>query len=146
MKIGFDLDGVLASQSIPELIFVAGNPFAEDQYYGTLVPQLNPAMFLGKDDWGYIITARKERLSSLTKEWCRLHFPSYKLYHVKVPQWKSTETKDIEKWQYEVAKRKAKLINELDLDVYFEDMPETVETLRQLCPKCKIIQYGGRVR
>lgn len=146
MKIGFDLDGVLATQSIVELILIRDNDFATDQYCGTLIPQLNPAMFLGKGDTAVIITARKAELDSITKDWCKLHYPQYKLYHIKVPQWLTTHEADIAEWHSLVAKAKAKLINKLDLDIYFEDMPETVEQLRQLCPNCKIIQYGGRVR
>ena len=147
MRIGFDLDGVLATQDVTVIILIRDKgEFAEDQYAGTLRPQLYPSMFLGKNDTAVIITARMARLNLVTKEWCKLHFPSYKLFHVKVPQWLTTHPSDIKKWQNEVSRRKARLINKLQVEVYFEDMPDTVEQLRKLCPNCKIIQYGGRVR
>ena len=48
-------------------------------------------------------------------------------------------------WLEKVAIAKAKVINQLGLDIYFEDIPVIVVRLRELCPKTKIIQYGGRI-
>lgn len=146
MKIGFDLDSVLATQHIPSIILITGNHFAEDQYCGTLIHQLIPSMFLGKNDVAVIITGRMPRLSPITKEWCKLHFPQIKVYEARTAQWKSTSPEELERWYDETAKNKAVIINKQKIDVYFEDMPETVERLRKLCPNCRIIQYGGRVR
>jgi hypothetical protein len=47
-------------------------------------------------------------------------------------------------WLVELAKVKAKVLNNLGIDVYFEDTPEVVEVLRNLCKNTKVIQYGSR--
>jgi len=144
MKIGFDLDGVLVQQSTVEIILMKDNAFAEKLYYETRKPLLNPYLFLNEEDEGVIITSRKESLRKVTERHCRKHHPNLRLFHVTCPQWKSH--KDVEEWFKEIARRKSEVINKLQLDIYFEDMPETVEELRKLCPNTKIIQYGGRLR
>ncbi len=144
MKIGFDIDGVLANQDTAEIILIKENSTAEMYYYATREPMLRTSMFLAETDKCYIITCRKEEFKEITEKWCSKHYPGASLVYISVPQWKSTE--EIQSWFKEVAVKKAETINELKLDVYFEDMVETVFWLRELCPNCKIIQYGGRVK
>ena len=143
MKIGFDLDGVLATQSTTEIVLMKHNIIADKVYYKTRQPNMFPTLFLHKNDLAVIITARRVDLKEITEEWCKRHFPQFKLYYVNCPTWIKAE--NIDEWFREVAKRKAELIKELELDVYFEDIPKVVLRLRKLCLKCKVIQYGGRI-
>lgn len=120
-----------------------GNPKVETIYYETRTPLLNPYMFASEDDEIVFITGRKKELAKITKRWCKKFFPNIKLILAPSPQW--GDESEWQAWFELVAKHKAKVINKLELDVYFEDMPETVKALRKLCPNTKIIQYGGRI-
>jgi len=51
----------------------------------------------------------------------------------------------VEKFYEGHAIKKAEYINKYNLDVFFEDAPDIVEKLRELCPKTIIIQVGGRL-
>lgn len=144
MKIGFDLDGVITRSAVGIWILSGDNVELKKLFTATLRPQILPQMFTFKGDELYIITARQKELRDVTADWCFKFFPNIPVFQVHLPMWKSQ--KDWEWWREEVAKRKAKIINELKLDIYFEDIPQTVERLRKLCPNTKIIQYGGRVR
>jgi len=143
LKIGFDLDGVLATQSEIEIVLSKSNPKLEMMYYRTRKPNIDIKLFGANQDTFVIITCRKQELKVVTLEWCAKFFPNIPLYVVSVPQWKSDD-----QWQEfyrQIAEAKAPLINELKLDVYFEDIPFVVQELRRLCPHCRIIQYGGRI-
>ena len=50
-----------------------------------------------------------------------------------------------EGWDEIQAQRKAKAINDNKIEVFFEDAPQVVIHLRELCLGTKIIQYGGRI-
>lgn len=143
MKIGWDLDGCIAQQDTPTICLMKGKTEIERIYYATLTPNCHPEYFAGPDDEIVIITGRKDELKDVTEAWCKKWFPKYKLYITPTVTW--TNPADWASWFKEIAKNKSKQINDLDLDVYFEDMPQTVEELRKLCPKCKIIQFGGRL-
>ena len=47
-------------------------------------------------------------------------------------------------WGLIQAERKAKALNDNNIDVFFEDAPDVVKHLRRLCKNTKIVQYGGR--
>jgi hypothetical protein len=47
-------------------------------------------------------------------------------------------------WSLIQAERKAKALNDNNIDVFFEDAPDVVKHLRRLCKSTKIVQYGGR--
>ena len=143
MKIGFDLDGVLLTQNSVDIVLTRENDRAKRLYYETLQPQLTPCMFAHDADELFIITAREQFLQQLTKKQCDKFFPNITLVQIAVPQWENAGK--WYEWFVSVAKAKAEVINQLGLDIYFEDMPITVEKLRELCKKCKIIQYGGRI-
>jgi len=142
MKIAFDLDGVVAGQSVAVIVLAKKDKLAEKIYYETLRPVLNPKMYLARGDIGFILTARPVEYEELTVEWCYHFFPDLKLINVAVPQWTSED--DIASWCLKIAEAKAEQLNNLEIDVYFEDMPCCVEALRKLCPNCRIILYGGR--
>ena len=143
MRIGFDLDGVLLTQSSVEIVLCKGNEAAEKLYYETREPLLNPYLFATDLDDLAIVTARAEKWLEITARHCAKFFPAIPFYHVPVPQWLDS-TKWLE-WFKEVAHRKAMKIRDLELDVYFEDIPETVLELRKILKDTRIIQYGGRL-
>lgn len=143
MKIAFDIDGVVTNQSLVELCIIKSNPDWEKIYYETRIPQLDPHMFESEEDELFFITGRKEELMKVTMDWCKKFFPNIKLIFAPTPTWKHES--EWAEWFKKVAEHKAKIINDYKIDVYFEDMPETVKSLRILCPNTKIVQYGGRL-
>jgi hypothetical protein len=144
MKIGWDLDGCLAQQDVIQVCQTRNLPELKAMYYGCLLPNTNPQLYANEDDEIVIITGREESLRDITETWCKRWFPQYKLIMAPTLPWKDESEWQV--WFERVAENKAKQINELKLDIYFEDMPETVKALRKLCPNCKIIQFGGRIK
>jgi len=143
MRIGFDLDGVLLTQSEIEIVLTRENDQFAEYYYKTREPQLDPYMFTSDLDDVVIITCRAEKWREITARQCARFFPAIPFYHLSVPTW--TDSTKWTDWFKSVASKKAAKIKDLELDVYFEDMPETVLELRKLCKETKIIQYGGRL-
>ena len=145
MKIGFDLDGVLIEDS-DSILWAMMNKDLQliELFIKCLKPSIHPSMFLHDNDIAFIITARQPELKILTVRWCIKHYPSIHVAFAATPPW--TDYSDWKRWFKEVARQKAKIINNLNLDVYFEDMTNTVDELRELCPNTKIIQYGGRLK
>ena len=143
MKFGFDLDGVLLTQNNLHIALVKGNKTLERLYYETLVPQLNPYLFMSIYDTAVIVTARSEEYFDITRKQCTKFFPAIPFYMVSTPQW--TDTSQFSSWMKEVARRKAAKLKDLEVDIYFEDLPETVLLLRDICPDIAIVQYGGRI-
>lgn len=142
MKIGFDLDGVLIEDSRSIMwALISKQTHLKTLFIRNLKPSIHPSMFLHDNDTACIITARQIDLRVETKKWCDKHFPGMEIIHAASPQWKKHS--DWEKWCKQVAQCKADAINKFGVDVYFEDLPATVSHLRELCPNCTIIQYGG---
>ena|SRR3990170_4612161 len=144
MKIGFDIDGVIADQNLMDLCAINNMDKQRKLYYQIRMPQLNPYLFATMDDEIHFITARTKDLTEITLNWCKKFFPGITVHITEIESWKSLLEWD--KWIKEVARRKASIINRLDLDVYFEDIPNVVYKLRKLCLHTKIIQYGGRLK
>ncbi len=141
LRIGFDIDGVLTDMKGSSWALRIKDENLTQLFCGEARPLLNPKLFLHEDDEIFIITARSKNLREITQKWCDKYFPGVSIYQVDVKAWKSSD--DWKGWFEEVARSKAKLINVLGLDVYFEDQPKTVTKLRELCPRTTIIQYGG---
>ena len=149
LKIGFDFDGVLCSLDTPMLIWIASYKnkevakMMEEWYYRDQKSLLDANLFLSDEDEMFIITGRPKYLYDISKIWVDKFYPKAHLELVG-EQTMSNSPKDKNKW-FNHAECKAKRINELELDVYFDDEPETINDLRKLCPNTKIIKYGGRV-
>lgn len=153
MKVGFDIDGVVLTQ---DLFALRSIDLATDQalkgelskfYYLSRRILLNPLDFLAEEDELFLITGRNKsykQLKEFTEKWKEQRFPKATLiltnHDVK------EDTVHIDNFFVKHAKLKAHFINKLGIDVYFEDTPEIVEELRKLCPRTKIIQYGGRLK
>ena len=142
MKIGFDMDGVLCDTDLNFLRFMA-NVFEEDRdkliemetlYFNARGPLLNPEDFLSEGDEYYVITGRShEHHDKVTQEWCRKYAPN------------ASGVYCVGKRREPVEEDKARKIMELGLDVFIDDHPVTVKTLREKFQgEVLIIQYGGR--
>lgn len=147
MRIGFDLDGVIADLDITLFRLIRYVEFPREEienrfkqsYFGELSLRVNwnPEEMLAVGDEYHIITARHSMSdNNITLEWCRKFCPNAKSVNI-VGQHGNT-------WS-ESAGAKAEKINELGVEVFFEDDPRLVKRLRELCHETKIIQVGGRL-
>ena len=155
MRVGFDLDGVLCDIDIAMLRLIdnlddeniRGN--VELWYYKSRKPYLNPYMYTSIDDEMFVVTGRSAKFKRLTNEWIDRYLPFLhgKVYVVgedgdDIVNCSSEE--EVQAWVKRIMQRKADKINELELDVFFDDSC-SVPILRKLCPKTKIIQVGGQL-
>jgi hypothetical protein len=151
MKIGFDIDGVLAEIDCAMLRVMdnmtQGKESAEEWYYRDRKPLLDARSFLSQNDELIILTGRPDHLKDTTMLWIKQYYPNAKLFFATpslLPP-KGNTQESVKKWCEAKLMCKASYINNLGLDVYFEDENEGMEDLRKACPKCKIIMYGGRI-
>lgn len=107
-------------------------------------PLLDPRKFLAEEDEFYIITARDPTYKDITEKWLKrwLGNLNYKFFNVGNWHWDTYGQMEILNG---MAEEKAKVINDERIEVYFDDSEYIVKKLRQLCPNCKVIHYGGRV-
>ena len=151
MIIGFDLDGVLAEASIS--LFRVADQFSESVTkeiytwsFKTAKLLVNPMEWLMEGDEFIIITARPNYMKRITKKWVKRYCPNCKkILHVNMPLLTGKVGNEVFEWLDELARRKAVVINEEKVDIYIDDSSYAVKKLRELCPKVKIINYGGRV-
>ncbi|MEM2260840.1 MAG: hypothetical protein QXK24_00165 [Ignisphaera sp.] len=154
MKIGFDLDGVVADIDLIalELIHSIQDPKLrkrlEEQYYLNRKVLFNPSKCkMNNLDTIYIITSRYSTtgldINEITKEWLKQHNVYFDiLLFVENP---IIYLNDLEQWYKELAYRKAEVINKEHLDVFFEDDPKIAKHLREMCPMTKIVKFGDRI-
>jgi len=150
MKIGFDLDGVLCDIDVAVLRMLDNIPnedvktSVEEWYYRERKPLLNPKLFLRTSDEFHIITSRPKRLAKLTMRWVGHYYPNSKLHIVFQDTIKNGD-QDVANYCKKKVAIKARKINELGIDVFFDDEAESFDYFRELCPNCKVIKYGGRL-
>lgn len=143
MKIGFDLDGVIVEDCVG--FWAKSNEKPDVTEYVVSMARLlfNPRLLLGQDDLGFVITARSPKLKAITLAWCGKNIPGLTILFAEVPHWNSvTEWGD---WELMCSERKAAIIKHLELDVYIDNNPITVNHLRKMCEGVKILLYGGAV-
>ena len=116
----------------------------EEWYYRERRPELNPKLFMSEGDTFIIITSRPKRLAHITVPWVKKHFGDVTLIQTDHETFNGNDKAGLNEWLKKMAETKAKPINDNEIEVYFEDSPSTVQYLRKLCPKTKIIHYGGR--
>jgi hypothetical protein len=158
MKIAFDLDGVVLQQEMYSLKAIDSCENEQERselmryYYARRSIQLNPVDFLADDDKLFFITGRSILVEDITKKWAKKYFPMATVITTRTILPSSNNdlmTKNYvndgkKEWGLIQAERKAKALNDNNIDVFFEDAPDVVKHLRQLCKNTKIIQYGGR--
>ena len=150
MKIGFDIDGVLADINITALRMIDFMPKkhrkeVEFWYYAEVKPQLNPELFVGENDEYIVITGRDEDKKEVTERWVKKFCPRYKkLYmtNAKVQELANAVGEEVVQWSINQGNKKAEIINKEKLDIFFDDNEDCVNRLRELCPNTKIIKYG----
>jgi hypothetical protein len=147
MKIGFDLDGVIADLDITLFRLIRRVDFPSEEtknkfkqnYFGglRLRTNWNPEELISKDDEYHIITARHYSTDDIaTFEWCKKYCANAKSVNIVGQHGNNWEKSSI---------AKADKIKELEIEVFFEDDPRLVKRLRELCPETKIVQVGGRL-
>lgn len=153
MKMAFDLDGVLCDIDVALLRILdnikdeKARLSAEEWYYRERKPLLNAKLFLRNSDEFHIITSRPKRLAKITMKWVGHYYPNSNLHIVFQDTIKCGEngSKDITEYCKQKVTLKANKINQLGIEVFFDDEAEAFDLFRELCPNCKIIKFGGRV-
>lgn len=153
MLVGFDIDGVLAEIDLASLRIIDNLPqdakkSAETWYYIERKPLLDARQFLSDDDKMVIITSRPQRVAEITKRWVERYYPGVPLYmvHKDIPKPETNDDQEIKIWCAQKVQLKADKINELGVSVFFEDDTEVMEEFRKACPKCVVVNYGGRCK
>jgi len=150
MKIGFDLDGVLCDIDVAVLRMLDNidddevKKSAEEWYYRERKPLLNPKLLLRDSDEFHIITSRPKRLAKITMKWVGHYYPNSNLHLVFQDTIKNGDH-DVNSYCRKKVERKSNKINELGIEVYFDDEAQSFGYFRELCPSCKIIKYGARI-
>jgi len=152
MKIGFDLDGVLCNVSITQIVLLNEIPdeklrnYAKLWYYRERKPLLDARLLLKHDDEMYIITSRDKEFTDVTERWVKHYYPKAKLTVLGQDEMEGNGELKARDYCKEKVEMKAQKINELGVEVYFDDEAEWFDDFRELCPNCKIIKYGGRLK
>lgn len=158
MRIAFDLDGVVLHQEMYSLKAIDSVQNEQERaelmryYYSRRSIQLNPIDYLADDDELFFITGRSVLVEDITRKWAKKYFPMATVITTRTilpSSDKDLMTKNYVKdqtkeWGQIQAERKAKALNDNNIDVFFEDAPDVVKHLRQLCKNTKIVQFGGR--
>lgn len=146
MRIGFDLDGVVVKHNLPilRMMDLIEDPRKRDEvaryYYKQQEILLNPLLFLLEEDELYIITSRSNKYRRETEQFIEKYLPTARLIILDLID--PSLLIDLDSWYRKQAELKAKVINDLGIEVYFEDIPKVVRYLREMCPNTKIICYG----
>jgi hypothetical protein len=146
IKLGFDLDGTLASIDVGWLnrIRDLGTPEKEErQYYASRNKILDPYYLVAEGDEIFIITGRNPRLRAVTELWLLKnglgHIPLIFTGEMPVPKGTNEEFR-------KVARGKAVVLKKYKIDVYFEDNETVVRALREVLPEIVIVQIGSRIK
>jgi uncharacterized HAD superfamily protein len=116
----------------------------EKWYYRTRGLDLNPSLFKNStDDKIILITGRSMYTKELTISWLGQRNIKYdKLIFADIHPPAKVLTSKLEDWYQYQASKKAEILKDEKIEVYFEDTPSVIKYLRELCPEIKIICYG----
>jgi hypothetical protein len=148
MIVGFDFDGVICDIDIVSLKLLdslEGEEYlrAERSYYASRRPLLNPEDFLAEGDEYYVLTARPEHINDISIRWLNKYCPNYKEFFC-VGGTKNLHDTDHVAWLENSIGGKCRLIEKLDIEVYFEDNPHLAQEYRRRLD-IPVVQYGGRL-
>jgi len=149
MRLGFDLDGIIIKNNLAilRLIDLIEDPEKRREvskyYYKQQDILLDPLKFLLEEDELYIITSRNRIYREETEALVKKYFPSAKL--IILDHVEPHLLLDLKDWYKKQAELKAKVIKKEGIEVYFEDIPQVVRYLRNLCPNTKIICFGDHI-
>jgi len=119
----------------------------EKYYYAYRKLELDPQLISNfPNDKVILITGRPNYLKETTKEWLKRNKISYNklIFCNHRAPFGQFSKKELDTWFKKLAEKKAKILKEEKVEVYFEDTPDIIKWLRELCPNIKIIQYGLR--
>lgn len=122
-KIGSDLDGVIASNTLNRADY---RPFRLHEYYSNAKPTKYSEL-----SFDAIITGRKIHFWKITTEWLKSNNILYKELIMFPNKVKANNRLH--------AEYKAKKINELGLTKYYEDDKRIAEYLEMACPNAQIV-------
>jgi len=123
MRIGFDLDGVIAIPTRKRSLFKM------HEFYRTCILQTSDIPLPEGVHTVYIITGRKECFRNITIQWlrdCDFHYEGIFFFREK------------EKTFDNLAAHKIEVIRRLGIEVFFEDTPSIAEKIRREVPSCRI--------
>ena len=149
MRLSFDLDGVITESnhsffSMLRSLRVTDHEIAlqaELAFYSEQPLKYHPNQFLGEDDNGIIITARKPVARRVTEQWLFRHGVILPVFYVDSNDefdWSEYATASVL-----AARAKADVIANLDIDVHFDNNHILVAKMRKILPHKCIIQVGG---
>lgn len=153
IRIGIDIDGVVADIDLPILRLIdtvedkEARKNIDKYYYSYRKVELDPQLisnFTG--DKVILITGRPEWLRDITIDWLRRNKIRYDKLIIcdHAAPFGQFSKEELDEWFKGLAIKKAEVLKREGIEVYFEDTPDTVKWLRELCPNIKIIQYGLR--
>jgi len=123
MILGFDLDGVICDYS-PWIVNELKNESSKRMYYLDRKLLMNPSTFATDDDEIIIIADRPTIYKDVTADWLEEHGIEYPIYFI--------GNKHTELTPRHSAMKKAGIIKEHDIDIFFDDNREVVEHLREI--------------
>ena len=118
-----DLDGVIAKNSLNLKDY---RPYRLHEFFAKCSPT-----GYAERSWRYIITGRKEHFRKVTERWLQDNNVQYREL-IMFPNKKPKNFRNL-------AMYKAEKINDLGVDVYYEDDLRIVEYLRSHCPNAEIV-------
>jgi len=140
MNISFDLHGVLTEDGTKwkyKLLRYLNveNSFLEElvnDIFDHMKPKLNPYLFLGDRDTGYIVTSCKPYGQHTMLQWLQRHGIFLPVFWVDADDTIDWANLSYEAASIEAAKRKYEVIkNQIIIDVHFDNNPIIVEYLRR---------------
>ena len=123
MILGSDMDGVLCWNSLDKALF---RPYKLHEYYAKC-----SATGYAERFWMYIITGRKEHFRRVTERWLSDNGVEYGSL-IMLPNGTKKTNKSL-------ARYKADKINQLGIEIYYEDDLRIANYLIKNCPNVEII-------
>jgi len=123
MIIGFDLDGVICDY-LPWLVNEIEDEANRRMFYIDREVIVDPSAFAADDDKIIIICDRPTIYRDVTEEWLKEHGITYPVFFV--------GNKHTELLPRHSAMKKASIIKEHNIEVFFDDNKEAVEILREM--------------
>ncbi len=123
MRIGFDLDGVLAIPTQKRSLFKMF------EFYRTCIPQISIFSLPDGEHKIYVITGRKECFRRVTVKWlkdCDFHYEDIFFFHGK------------EKTAHILAAHKINVIKRLGIKLFFEDDAAIAKEIGKAVPGCRV--------
>ena len=144
MRISFDLDGVISNGQAYEFFAEMRRayppsewPTMKHHFYSSCELKSSPYSLMNEDDVGFIITSRQPDSQQLTREWLQeqnITLPVFFADPLGLIDWA-----DYPKASVNAARYKALIIQELEIDIHYDNNPYIIKTIRELLPRVQCI-------